>query len=100
MATISEQEFKKLCDDIYLDRHQVYGFVPGFGRGEALLWMLLGCLLSLLSVPPSEQPSEGEAASPDPYGDAIRELLRQRMSPPFDPHLYLSELARKAETRE
>lgn len=98
MSTISEQEFKKLCDDAYADRFQIYAFNPNVSRREALLWMILGCLLTLLSVPILEQPSAYGGASDDPYGDAICEVLKDRMEPDFDPQTYLSELSRRLET--
>ena len=97
MSLISEQEFRRLCADVYADRRQIYEFNPRVGRREALLWMLLGCLLSLLSVPDEEQPEAARVSAEDPYGDAIREILRGRMSSPFDAEKYLAELSRKAE---
>ena len=96
MAVISEEEFRKLCADIYADRRQIYEFNPHASRRDALLWMLLGCLLSLLSVPADELPDAARASS-DPYGDAIRAILRGRMRMPFAAEKYLAELARQAE---
>jgi hypothetical protein len=97
MSTISEKDFKKLCDDIYADRFQIYEFNPNVSRREALLWMLLGCLVSLLSIPIHEQPSVYGGSSADPYGDAIREVVLAHAQPGFDPSEYLIELSRKIE---
>jgi hypothetical protein len=98
MSTISEQEFKRLCDDLYADRFLIYTYHPNASsRREALLWMMLGCLVSLLSVPILEQPSVYGGASSDPYGDAVIEILNGRMEPAFDPQTYLGELSRKLE---
>jgi hypothetical protein len=97
---ITEQEFIKLCDDVYADRHQLYEFNPNIARREAVLWMLLGCLLSLLSIPDAEQPGLFASAQSDPYADAINELLRTRMRPPFEPQLHLAELSRKIASEE
>ncbi|HEX8775393.1 MAG TPA: hypothetical protein VF735_17620 [Pyrinomonadaceae bacterium] len=97
MSTISEQEFKKLCDDVYADRFQIYAFNPNASRREALLWMILGCLLTLLSVPVLEQPSAYGGASDDPYGDAIIEVLKDRRETDFDPQTYLGELSGRIE---
>jgi hypothetical protein len=97
MSIISEQEFKKLCDDVYADRFQIYAYNPNVSRREALLWMIFGCLVTLLSVPLLEQPSAYGGASEDPYGDAIREVLKDRMEPRFDPQTYLDELSRRIE---
>ena len=98
MTTISEAEFVQLCDEIYADRHQIYQFNPSAGKLEALLWMLTGCLLSLLSVPVLEQPSADDHSSADPYTAAIHEILQQRMQPPFDPQTHLAELSKKIES--
>ncbi|HVG34168.1 MAG TPA: hypothetical protein VM911_13850 [Pyrinomonadaceae bacterium] len=98
MSTISEKEFKKLCDDIYADRFQIYEFNPNVSRREALLWMLLGCLVSLLSIPILEQPSVYNGSSEDPYGDAIREVVLAHTQSNFDPGDYLLELSRKIES--
>lgn len=97
LHTISEAEFVKLCDDLYADRHQIYEYNPGASRREALLWMLLGCLINLLSVPPSEQPPAYGDSSSDPYVDAVCEILQQRMRPPFDARAYLALLSKKIE---
>jgi hypothetical protein len=98
MSTISEKDFKKLCDDIYADRFQIYEFNPNVSRREALLWMLLGCLVSLLSIPILEQPSVYNGSSADPYGDAIREVVLAHTQSNFDPSDYLLELSRKVES--
>jgi hypothetical protein len=95
---ISEAEFKKLCEDIYADRFLIYTYHPNAGsHREALLWMMLGCLVSLLSVPVLEQPSVYGGTSADPYGDAVIELLSGRMEPGFDPRVHLLELSRRIE---
>ena len=96
-ATISEEEFEKLCDDVYADRFQIYAYNPNVSRREALLWMILGCLLTLLSVPLPKQPSAYGGTSDDLYGDAIREVLKDRTKPRFDPQTYLGELLGRIE---
>lgn len=95
IMTISQAEFIKLCDDIYADRQQLYEFNPGMSKRDAVLWMLLGCLISLLSVPVAEQASAGDKQSADPYGDAIRKILQTRVQPHFDPRTHLAELSDK-----
>lgn len=99
MSTITAQEFEKICEGIYADRRQIYRFNPNMSRRDAILWMLLGCLLSLLSIPIPEQPGD-DGTSPDPYGDAVREVLRSRMRPAFDPQVYIDELTGKVEAEE
>ena len=92
-GTISEGEFKRVCDQIYKDRQELYSFNPGAGQRGALLWMLLGCLISLLSVEDRELESLFESSGQDPYGDAVRTLLKERAEPPFDPQPYLDRLS-------
>jgi hypothetical protein len=95
MTTINEAEFKKLCDDIFRDRAQIHAFVPSLSRRDALLWMLLGSLVSLLDVPILEQPSVYDGTSADPYADAVLEVVHKHMRPPFDPRKHLAELSGK-----
>ncbi len=95
MDTISEQEFKRLCDDVYRDREEIYRLLPNVSHREALLWMLLGSLVALLSVSVEEQQGVDDHLSPDPYGDAILEILRERTTHVFDPKVYLAELSEK-----
>lgn len=97
---ISETEFIKLCDDVYSDRHQIYEFNPSATRREAVMWMLLGCLLSLLSIPVTEQSVLFDSTSTDVYADALRKILQQHSRPPFDPQPHLAELSRKIESEE
>ena len=99
MHTISEQAFKKLCEEIYADRDSIFSYVPSLSRRDALLWMLLGCLVSLLSVPEDEQPGVYAGASGDPYGDAICELLQRRAPPAFNPRPYLEELSKRLDEK-
>ncbi|MBV9211103.1 MAG: hypothetical protein JOZ52_10765, partial [Acidobacteria bacterium] len=70
MNTISEQEFEQLCEDIFRDRREIYAFNPSMKRSEVLCWMLLGCLITLLSVPEAEEPQASAS-----YADAVVELL-------------------------
>jgi hypothetical protein len=100
-ASITEMEFIKLCDDIYADRKQIYEFNPNMSHMEALLWMLTGCLISLLDITDNEQPgADDSSAKTDPYGAAIREIIRQRAQPPFDPQPYLSRLLKQIEEEQ
>lgn len=97
MEIITEHEFKKLCDELYGDRHEIYPFNPNVSHREALLWMLLGTLVSLLNVPILDQPSVYGSTNSDPYGTAVIQLVRQRALPAFDPETYLKELSEKLE---
>lgn len=98
VETISEADFEKLCDEIYRDRFEIYDFNPGASKREAVLWMLLGCLISLLSVTDAELQSLVDSSSQDPYGESVCKLLRARGSPPFDPQPFVEELSKKVES--
>ncbi len=93
MSMISEQEFKRLCDDVSRDRRQIHAFNPNASEEEAVLWMLAGCLISLLDVPLWDQPSGRGGTSAEAYRVAIYELLQARMEPIFDARLHLAGLS-------
>lgn len=95
METISRDDLKRLCDEIYRDRSEIYEFNPAATRRDALLWMLLGCLISLLSIPHEELEAATNSSGRD-YGDVVCKLLRERVAPPFDPYPYIEELSRRA----
>jgi hypothetical protein len=95
MDTISEPEFKKLLDDIYEDRQTFQTLLPGFSQRDAILWMLLGSLISLLSVPPERQPKLDDYVGDDPFAAAIKELIHQYGSPVFDSDVYVAELSER-----
>ncbi len=98
--SITEAEFVKLCDDLYTDRREIYRFNPSATKRDALLWMLLGCLMSLLSAPVPETAVDDSRPNADPYGDAVKEILGGRMHPPFDPQAHLAALSKKLESEE
>ena len=94
--TISEEEFKRLCDRIYGDRFEIYGFNPAASPRDALLWMLLGCLISLLSISYEELEALVDSSGSRDYGDVVCRLLRERAEPFFDPRPYVEELVERA----
>jgi hypothetical protein len=97
VETISEGELKRLCDEIYRDRFEIYEFNPGAPKREAVRWMLLGCLISLLSVTDAELQALVDSSSLDPYGESVCKLLQERASPPFDPQPHVEELSKRVE---
>lgn len=98
--TISEERFRALCDEVYRDRLEIHGFYATASRSEALLWMLLGCLISLLSVDESELATASDSSGEYFYLEAICALLERRAEPRFNPRPYLEELSRKAESEK
>jgi hypothetical protein len=97
VETISEEEFGRLCDEVYRDRLEIYDFNPNVTKREAVLWMLLGCLISLLSVTDAELQSLLDSSGQDPYGESICTLLSARAAPPFDPQPFVEELSKRVE---
>ncbi len=97
VETISESELRRVCDEIYRDRFEIYAFNPGASQSDALLWMLLGCLISLLSVEEEELQALFESSGQASYTDATCKLLEGRTAPPFDPRPVVEELSRRAE---
>ena len=86
---MSESEFIRLCDEILIDIERVQSWNPTLSKRDAFLWMLLGTLVSLPSVPILEQPSVYDPSLPDPYLHAVLEVLAGRCKDSFDPTLYL-----------
>jgi hypothetical protein len=87
--TISEQQFSKLCDDIYRDREQIYSYNPNMSRRDCLEWMILCSLMPLLNI--TEEPSTSV------YSQAICEVLENRMTESFDVMKYLEKLNEEIE---
>ncbi len=56
MTKISEAEFARICEGIYADRETIFHHNPIGTRDEVLLWMLLSCLNSYLSLTELETP--------------------------------------------
>lgn len=85
MATISEADFARLCEGIAADRDTIVRHNPIGGEDETLLWMLLGCLASYLSLGETEMPCFPGRADADVYRDAILHVLGERREGDFDP---------------
>lgn len=95
MATIDKAEFEKLVGDIFNEREPIQKHNP-IGTGEEiLLWMLMGCLASYLSLDPTETPCFPGRPTAETYRDAVRFMLRGRMDPDFDAEPYLAKLSQQ-----
>lgn len=92
MATISEKEFARISEQIYLDREQIYQFNVAAPHNEVLLWMLLSSLISYLSLSDDETPCFPGAPDAETYRQAILHVLSGRIEPPFDAQKYLEKL--------
>ncbi len=92
MTAISEAEFARICEQIYLDREQIYQFNPSVSHEEVLLWMLLACLINYLNLSEAETPCFPGAPDAEVYRQAILHVLRERMETSFVPTKYLDKL--------
>lgn len=92
MNLISEQEFARICKEIYDDGDIIYKHNPIGTREETLLWMLLSVLISYLSLSEQETPCFTGVPTAETYRTAVVFILRERKNPPFDEERYLNEL--------
>jgi len=86
---ISEREFARIHSGILEDREAIIRHNPLGTREEILLWMLLSCLISYLSLSEIETPCFNGKPDASTYRDAINFILHGRMAEPFDPSDYL-----------
>ena len=84
MTKISEAEFERICEGIREDREVIVKHNPIGKPEEILLWMLLSCLNSYLSLTELEMPCFNGKPGADTYRDAIEFVLRTRSSEDFD----------------
>ena len=92
MTRISEAEFAGICEGIFRDRavickHNLIG-----ERNETLLWMLLSCLISYLSLSEIETPCFTGIPNSETYRQAILFILKNRKSEEFNAETYLNKL--------
>lgn len=92
MARISEAEFSRICAGIYEDREIIYKHNPIGTREETLLWMLLSCLVSYLSLSEIETPCFTGKPDAETYREAILFILKDKKSENFNADKYLNEL--------
>ncbi len=92
MAKITEREFEEICGDITQDGELICKHNPIGTRQEILLWMLLNCLVSYLSLSDIETPCFNGKPDAETYKDAILFVLKTRKVPDFDAEKYLTAL--------
>lgn len=92
MTKISEHEFARICDGIYADREVICKNNPIGSDGEILLWMLLSCLISYLSLTEIETPCFNGTPTAETYREAILYILHERRTENFDAEIYLDKL--------
>ena len=91
MKLITEAEFERLCRQISEDRDVIIRSNPIGSDEEILLWMLLGTLVSYLSLTENESPCFNGRPDAQTYREAIRFVLRGRMTE-FDPRPMIDSL--------
>lgn len=94
MTRISEAEFARICDGIGDDREAILRHNPIGTEEETLLWMLLSCLVSYLSLAETETPCLTGRPDAKTYRDATLFVLKGRRLDDFDPEIYLGRLTR------
>jgi hypothetical protein len=92
MSKISESEFARICRGIYDDRESICRHNPIGTPEEILLWMLLSCLNSYLSLTEIETPCFTGKPDAETYRNAIIFILKNRKADDFDEKIYLEEL--------
>ena len=92
MGKISEQEFAQICQGITEDAETICKHNPIGTREETLLWMLLSCLISYLSLSEIETPCFNGKPDAETYRSAILFVLRDRRIDDFEAEKYLSQL--------
>jgi len=94
MTTITETEFERLVDGIAADRETIIRHNPLGTDEEILLWMLLMCLVSYLSLSEQETPCFTGVPDRDTYLKAIKFVLAERKETPFDEDVILGGMVR------
>jgi len=92
MGNISQAEFEKIVDGILRDRVSICTHNPIGTEEEILLWMVMSCLVSYLSLSEMEIPCFNGIPDSETYRKAIDFILNGRKSDEFDHSLYLSKL--------
>jgi len=88
---ISEKKFAGICEEIYADRELICKHNPIGSSEEILLWMLLGCLISYLSLSEIETPCFNGKPTAETYRQAILFVLKDRKFEDFNAEKYLEK---------
>jgi hypothetical protein len=92
MTRISEAEFERICTGIHEDRESIIKHNPMGTRREILLWMLMSCLVSYLSLEEIETPCFTGKPDEETYRQAIVFIVKNRETEEFDAEKYLEDL--------
>ena len=92
MACINEARFAQICDGILADREIILKHNPIGPDDEVLLWMLLSCLISYLSLSDHETPCFTGVPNAETYRDAILFVLNGRAEDGFAPEPHIDRM--------
>lgn len=92
MTRISEAEFRRICAGIYEDRESIIKHNPLGTREDILLWMLMSCLVSYLSLTEIETPCFTGKPDAETYRRAILFIVKDRKADDFAAEKYLEDL--------
>jgi hypothetical protein len=92
MQKLSELEFAQICAGIWDDRDAIVKHNPVGTRHETLLWMLMSCLISYLSLSEIETPCFTGRPDEKTYRDAILYIVEKRRAAAFDAEKYINKL--------
>lgn len=80
MRSIGESEFERIVSGIIDDREVIWKHNPIGTKEEILLWMLLSCLISYLSLTEIETPCFSGKPNSETYREAIAFILKDRVT--------------------
>ncbi|MGQ0542495.1 MAG: hypothetical protein ACT4O9_11700 [Blastocatellia bacterium] len=95
MTIISESEFRKICEGLLEDEKVICRTNPIGTRNETMLWMLLGCLVSYLSLEELETPCFSGKPDEKTYREAIEFVLRDKREGNFNAGRHIDLLLKK-----
>jgi hypothetical protein len=95
MSTITEAEFARICEGIGKDREIICKHNPIGTHEETLLWMLLSCLVSYLSLTEIETPCFTGKPTAETYRSAILYVMKDRRAGNFNTETYLEKLIKE-----
>lgn len=92
MTKISETEFARIVSGIIEDRESIIKHNPIGTDEEILLWMLLSCLVTYLSLGEIETPCFNGKPDAKTYRDAVLSVLQGRKVGEFDAARVIDQL--------
>ena len=95
MSCIEEAKFAEICGGIRKDRETIIRHNPLGTDDEVLLWMLLSCLVTYLSLTDIETPCFTGKPDAATYREAIKFILNGRQNDVFDPDTHIDRMLAK-----